>query len=172
MAEHTTPDGLLRIYINDHRAGATGGLALAKRMRGEHATDRFGPAISELLAEIEQDAASLERLAADRHIGRNPLKHIGALVGERAGRLKLNGRLRQRSPLSLVLELEALMAGVDAKRNLWRALQLADVPRSTLDLDGLIARASGQHDRLRALHAEAAGAAFGAARSTAQTARR
>ena len=51
------------------------------------------------------------------------LKVVGAWAAEKLGRFKLNGRLVGYSPLSRVVELEALMLGVHGKLALWRSLQ-------------------------------------------------
>ena len=73
--------------------------------------------------------------------------------------MKLNGRLFKRSPLSTLVELEALEAAVYAKRNLWLSLaalakrsQIGEPPQ----LAGLIERATVQLERLQAHHDEAA----------------
>jgi hypothetical protein len=50
-------------------------------------------------------------------------KDAAALVAAKAGRLKLNGRLREYSPLSRVVELEGLVMGVTGKLALWRTLE-------------------------------------------------
>ena len=48
-------------------------------------------------------------------------------IGEKAGRLKLNGRLLTRSPVSDLEELELLRLGVEGKAAGWRTLRtLAD----------------------------------------------
>ena len=48
-------------------------------------------------------------------------------IGEKAGRLKFNGRLFTRSPLSRLEELELLRLGVEGKAAGWRTLRvLAD----------------------------------------------
>lgn len=71
----------------------------------------------------------------------------------------MNGRIRSYSPLSRALELEALMAGVDAKRNLWRSFQVISAGTDT-DFTVLIDRATDQRRRLSELHARAAHQAF------------
>src|SRR4051794_25402607 len=90
------------------------------------------------------------------------LKNAAAWTGEKAGRLKLNGRLTSYSPLSPVVELEALIAGVTGKRALWRALRLlADDPRLQPEqLEELLARADRQLETLWSLHSDAAQAAL------------
>ena len=51
------------------------------------------------------------------------MKDAIARAGERLGPLKLNGRLRTRSPLSDVVELETLVVGIAGKRRSGRAYE-------------------------------------------------
>jgi hypothetical protein len=77
-------------------------------------------------------------------------------------RLKLNGWMVGYSPLSRLLELEMLLAGIDAKRSLWRSLAAAALPElHDVDLDLLTRRASQQRERMVGHHEQAAVAAFG-----------
>jgi hypothetical protein len=82
-----------------------------------------------------------------------------AWIGEKAGRLKFNGRLFARSPLSDLEELEMLRLGVEGKAAGWRTLRtLADTdPRlDPARLDELISRARRQADVLEDLRVAAA----------------
>ena len=81
-------------------------------------------------------------------------------VAERLGRLKLNGRLFERSPLSSVIELETLVVGVRGKEALWTALQRANVSLMDVDLEALAESARAQGAELEALRLGAAAAAF------------
>ena len=90
-------------------------------------------------------------------------------VAERVGRLKLNGALFERSPLSSVIELETLVVGVRGKEALWTALQRANVSLKDIDLDALAESAKAQGTELEALRLSAAAAAF--ARGAAGTRR-
>ena len=68
-------------------------------------------------------------------------------IGEKAGRLKLNGHLLDRSPLSNLEELELLRLGVEGKAAGWRTLRTLADRDHRLDageLDELIARARRQ----------------------------
>jgi len=149
---------LLAIYLNDHLAGATAGVEVARRLRGSNEDDpEFGPALAEVCAEIEADRETLEAVMDRLGVAQSKLKPLAAVLGERAGRLKLNGRLRGYSPLSRLDELELLQIGVAGKRRLWRALEqthAGDLPG--FDLDALAERATGQLRRLEALHLKAA----------------
>jgi hypothetical protein len=155
----------LRIYVNDHRAAATGGVSLAQRCERSNTSSPLGAELRALVEEIAEDAATLEAVASRLSVTPDPVKRVLAQVGEIVGRLKLNGRLHGYSPLSRLLELEALMAGIDAKRSLWRSL--GSLHRSDLeefDFDELERRASAQHTRLVPFHMDAARTAFGTGR--------
>ncbi len=70
-------------------------------------------------------------------------KDAVATIGEKLGRLKLNGGIVRRSPLSDVLELETLVVGITGKQALWESLRFArSVPSA--ELDSLIERAEQQ----------------------------
>jgi hypothetical protein len=149
---------LLAIYLNDHLAGATLGVELARRSRGSNQGDpEFGPALAELCAEIEADRARLEAVMDQLGVVRSKLKPLGAVIGERLGRLKLNGRLRGYSPLSRLAELEVLQIGVTAKRRLWLALEHTQAEElRDFDFGALAERAAGQQGRLEELRLKAA----------------
>jgi hypothetical protein len=146
-------DKLLAIYLNDHLAAATGGLSLAKRARDAHqALDpelhRF---LVELAGEIAEDRRELLRALDLLGAPKDPLKRIAAALAERAGRLKTNGRLVKRSPLSSLIELEGLSIAVQGKRTGWEVLHELDHPRlRPIDFAQLIRRAEDQHGRIEA----------------------
>jgi hypothetical protein len=53
----------LDIYLNDHLAGATGGVELARRIRKSNAGEReFAASLGRLCEEIEADRTTLEGL--------------------------------------------------------------------------------------------------------------
>ena len=60
---------------------------------------------------------------------RDRIKVVAAWVGEKFGRLKLNGELLHSSPLSAMVELEVLLLGVHGKHALWRTLRELDDDR-------------------------------------------
>jgi hypothetical protein len=95
-------------------------------------------------------------------VRRDPLKPALGRLGERLGRLKLNGRLHGYSPLSRVVELEGLAMGIAGKLQLWRALErsLDSVPG--FDFEQLAERAAGQRERIEQLRLLAAQRAFSA----------
>lgn len=162
---------LLHIYLDDHWAGAGGGSALARRLASNNADTPWSDALSQLANEVEADERTLEdvrtalgapdRALSDRLIG--DTKRVAALAGERLGRFKLNGSMLGYSPLSRVLEVEAMMAGVEGKRRLWSALAQRGVARdlASFDFEHLQHRADTQLDLLRTFHHTAAAVAFG-----------
>jgi hypothetical protein len=158
---------LLGIYLNDHHMGASIGVELARRARKANTGTLFAAPLDELVAELTEERALLRSLMDALDIPVNPLKGIAGMVGERVGRLKLNGQLTGYSPLSRVVELEGLHTGANAKLRMWLALQRladGDARFATIDLDHLIERAESQLDRLEELRLEAAAIAFGSER--------
>jgi len=151
--------GLLGIYLNDHLAGATAGSGLARRMAGSHPGREEAAPLSRLAAEITQDRSALLDIMASLGIAVRGYKVGAAWLGEKAGRLKLNGHLLGRSPLSHLEELELLRLGVEGKAAGWRTLRTLAGTDPRLDagrLDELISRAGSQADELEELRVRAA----------------
>jgi hypothetical protein len=150
---------LLGIYLNDHLAGATVGVELARRMARLYTGPAAGRTMERLAADIAQDRSALREIMAGLRVPSRAYKICAGWIGEKAGRLKLNGRLRSRSPLSDLEELEMLRLGVEGKAAGWRTLRvLADLD-ARLDkarLDELISRARDQADLLEDLRVRAA----------------
>lgn len=138
---------LLGIYLNDHLAGAAAGVRLARRLaRGVHGSSMAEP-VARLATEIEEDRVTLTAFMAELDIPLRRYKVYAAEAGELLARLKLNGHLVRRSPLSTVVELEALRLGIEGKASGWRTLRIVGSHRGTPDphrLDALIERAHGQ----------------------------
>lgn len=154
-------DRFLEIYINDHRAGAAAGLALARRCARESTPGPVSDVLEAVAADIAEDRDTLERVAQLLGVRANPVKTLAARAAEMAGRLKLNGQLRGTSPLSRLIEREGLLAGIDAKRSLWVSLRTARRPElSEIDFEHLAKRASEQRDQLVPLHRLAAAEAL------------
>jgi hypothetical protein len=153
---------LLSIYLNDHLAGATGGIELARRVRNANREDeRFGPPLTEICDEIEADREVLIGLMDQLGIRRDPLKPVAAWTVEKFGRLKLNGQLTGYSPLSRQVELEGLLIGIAGKAQMWKALGHALGPcAGEVDFAQLAERAERQRTVVGDLHLEAASLAL------------
>jgi hypothetical protein len=156
---HGDQDRLRAIYLNDHLAGAAVGVALARRLaKAQHGTERH-PDLLRLAEEIAADRMTLREITRALGLREARYKALGALAAERLGRFKLNGRLRSRSPLSTLVEVEALRLGVEGKAAGWRTLrELAEAePRLSAErLDDLLERAGRQIDTLERLRVAAA----------------
>jgi hypothetical protein len=162
------PSSLLSIYLNDHFAGSVVGVELARRTRGSNREGELGQVLAEVCAEVEADQETLSELMDRLGVDRSPVKPAGAWVGEKLGRLKLNGRLRGYSPLSRVVELEGLCAGIAGKEMLWRSLERSLDTVPGFDFEALAERAAAQRERLEGHRQEAAATAFAAARQEAR----
>jgi hypothetical protein len=159
MSETPARPRLLGIYLNDHLAGATSGTELARRMvqAPQEAGDQ--KTLRDLAEEISHDRQSLLAIMAALGVRVRHYKAGAAWLGEKAGRLKLNGALLARSPLSSLEELELLRLGVEGKAAGWRTLrELAESDQrlQAAQLDELIARARAQAGQLEELRVRAA----------------
>ncbi|MBL7495883.1 hypothetical protein I6A84_11040 [Frankia sp. CNm7] len=157
---------LLGIYLNDHLAGSTAGLGLARRMARRHRALPVGPAVASIAEEIEADRAAFLALFDRLGITRRRYKVALGWLAELVARAKSNGRLVASSPLSSVVELEALRLGVEGKRLGW--VTLATIARRDAELgldpaefDALVDRAARQADRLDHLRVQAIQEALG-----------
>lgn len=160
------PD-LFGIYLNDHLAVATGVVELAHRTAGPNQGSDIGDVLARLEAEVGEDRTALLRMMAALDVPLRRYKVYAACAAEKAGRLKLNGHLWGRSPLSIVVELEALRLGVEAKAAGWRTLcEIAehDGRLNAAHLGELLARARHQADVLEKLRVRKASEVFGGAR--------
>jgi hypothetical protein len=153
----------LRIYLQDHLAGATAGLELARRTRGANEGTEYGSPLARIADEIEADRRHLQGIIEDLGFGGDRLKNIAAWSLEKVGRLKLNGELTGYSPLSRVVELEGLLTGITGKKGLWLALLQIAPSESRLDaalLERLRDRAEEQRATVEELREKAAREAF------------
>lgn len=113
---------LLGIYLNDHLAAVRGERALVRRCRDENEGTALGDWLGQYAEELADDAGEIERLMKRFGVRRSRVKPALAAAAERAGRLKLNGQLSGYSPLSRVVELEAMGAAADLRRSFWLTL--------------------------------------------------
>jgi len=168
LARARTPrsrQDLLAIYLNDHLAGATGGVELARRMTVWYPVPGQQATLERLAADIDQDRKTLLGLMAVLGMPVRRYKIGVAWVAEKAGRLKLNGSLISRSLLSNLEELEILRLGVEGKAAGWRTLRELAKVDDRLEpgtLDELMARASEQASLLEELRVQAAAQLIGA----------
>jgi len=150
---------LLRIYLRDHEAAGVGGLQLFRRCCKANRGTPYAAELQRLTDEIRSDLDALQRICRLFVVDYSRLGRAAAYAGATLGRIKMNGRVFKYSPLSRVLELEALSGGVMTKLRLWESLlRLSDVDKR-LDAEGLsrhVSEAIDQLDALRRLHDRAA----------------
>ncbi|MGH3426331.1 MAG: hypothetical protein ACRD3Q_12525 [Terriglobales bacterium] len=154
----------LGIYLNDHVAGAYGGMELARRIARTHRACADGQDFQRLAADIAADRSELLGIMSRLGVKRQRYKSYSAWLAEKLGRLKLNGSLMRRSPLSTLLEFEALVLGVHGKAALWRTLRLIAEVDDRLDqvqLHRLAQRAGEQTQLLEQWRVRAAETLFG-----------
>lgn len=153
-----TDQSLLAIYLNDHLGAATAGVELIRRAAGNHEGER-GDELSRLADEIAEDREVLKRLMSRLDVAESVVKEAGGWLAEKAGRLKPNGHLLSRSPLSDVLEVEMMRTGTAARICLFQVLLAvaADDERiSRQEIEQLIDRAQDQEHRLYKIHIQLA----------------
>ncbi|AEY93558.1 MULTISPECIES: hypothetical protein [Streptomyces] len=140
---------LLGIYLNDHLAGATAGTQRIGHLVRSTRGSALGRALRPVAAEISEDRAALLDIMRDLDVPVRRAKVCAGWAAEKVGRLKLNGRLVRRSPLSTVLELEAMRLAVEGKAAGWLTLRRLATTDERLDpgrLDSLLERARRQQD--------------------------
>jgi hypothetical protein len=153
----------LGIYLNDHLAGATFGIGLARRIAHQHRHSARRDDLERIAEEIAEDRQALLELMEALGVTARRYKIYGGWAAERLGRLKPNGQLYRRSGLSTFIELETLRLGVEGKTLIWRTLLAVAAKEDRLvesRLRVLLDRAREQVDLLETLRLKAAEAVF------------
>ncbi|HEY8001339.1 MAG TPA: hypothetical protein VID76_05320 [Solirubrobacterales bacterium] len=152
---------MLRTYLQDHHAGSTVGLELARRAAGSNEDTEYGTELARIADEIAEDRVTLEQVMDRLGVKASAIKDAAGWTAEKFGRLKHNNSLFSYSPLSRVVELEGLVIGVTGKLALWESLRTA-VGESLdgIEFAALSERAADQRSRLEALRKRAAAEAF------------
>ncbi len=148
---------LLGIYLNDHLAGSALGRSLALRISKSHGSGAARREAARLTSEIDDERRALLAMMGRLGIRPKQARQRAAPMLERLGRLKLNGSLVRRSPLSDLVELEGMSLGVNGKLRMWQALRAISPGEDALDeseIDRLVELAEAQIARLDALRLE------------------
>jgi hypothetical protein len=143
------------IYLQNHEAAAQAGLDLFRRVAAAQSDRSYGSDLAELRDAVAEDLQALHTIMGERGVRPAMVLAVALKVGERLSRLKPNGGLLTRMPLSDLIEVEGLADAVHAKESGWRALIAAKVDPQT-ELQRLLQRAQDQAGRLHQLHAEVA----------------
>lgn len=145
-------DALVQTYLRDHHAGSVGGTQAFERVAEGHGDAEVRERVGAIAADVREDQESLEKIMDALGVKPSSIKDAGTWLGERMARLKPNEHLAQRSPLSDVEELEALILGVHGKSQLWQALlQFDDERLDRVELQVLRRRADEQEAELQKL---------------------
>jgi hypothetical protein len=159
-------DRLLRIYMNDQLALGVVWREVARRAERNNRETELGEVLARVADAIGEDVKTFERIMERLGIPKSRVKPALAVVAERVGRLKLNGRLVQYSPLSRFAELDFLAIGIDGKKLLWANLRdLAGLGTRLpdVDFDHLIERAARQRADLEPFRSRSGREALGGA---------
>lgn len=152
-------DRLLRIYMSDQLALGVLWREIARRAHNASNGTAEGAVLGRVASAIAEDVSTFEQMMRRLGFSTRTPKALLAVVAERVGRLKLNGRIISRSPLSRFEELDVLVIGIDGKVVLWQNLRDGAALGARLpdiDFDRLIERARSQRAQLEPLHAQAA----------------
>ena len=154
---------LLAIYLRDHHAAGAAGTRVARRVALAAERDSGNDDLRRVASEIREDLVTLEGIMHRLGVEPDRAKDTLSRIAERVGRLKLNGRILRRSPLSDLLELETLVVGITGKQALW--VSLRDVPAIRgEELDQLLERAEEQKHVVENARVKAARRSFQATR--------
>ncbi len=108
--------------------------------------------------EIASEREQLRALIYDLGVTPARYKVVAGWVAEKVSRLKPNGRLGRSSPLTRMIELEALSTGIAGKCRMWRVFEAQIGPTyKGWNFTELAELADSQRERIDALH-ELAGA--------------
>jgi len=148
-------DETLHGYLQHHWAGSTAGVSLFRRVARTHAIATVAEALGQLADEVADEREAMRRIMHDVGARPSTVGTVAAKVGAELGRLKPNGRILTRAPLTDLVEIEALRIAVFGKRSGWQALRSVADDDPRLDpalLDDLIARSDRQLETLARLH--------------------
>ncbi len=132
-----TDDGWLAIYLQDHSAAAAATVSLLQRSVREHSRAEVRASLSDVATAFVADRDVLDEVMDSLEEPLSRTKTAAAWLGERAGRLKLNGRLNGRSPLSDVVELEGITLALTAVALGWTTLLELSLEDRRLDEERL-----------------------------------
>ena len=151
----------LSTYLDDHLAGATAGVELARRSLSSHeGTPAEGP-LQTLAAEIADDRQTLIWVQQSLGFEQSTMKSAAGRIGEKITRFKLSQRITGDANLTRLLELETLSLGIAGKRALWQSLKSSiGANLQDVNFDDLIKRAERQRARVERYRLNAARAAF------------
>jgi len=94
----------LKIYLDDHRAGAAAGTDLARRLWRKNRSGPWGAELKGIREMLEAEKETLDSVRAAVGVSGGHGKRALAVLSAQAARLKPNGHLLGYSPLTKVVE--------------------------------------------------------------------
>jgi hypothetical protein len=155
-------DAPLHVYLNDHLAGATAGVDLAKTATENH-DGELGEFFAQIADEITGDYNTLTSLMDQMDAHASGAKEVLAKAGSVVSEAKFSGESTDDPEFGTFLTLETLSIGVEGKLCMWKALKVVEGDHPELaaaNIDTLIERAQSQRDKLESKRLEVAGAAL------------
>lgn len=113
----------LVVLLRNHQAGGRAALDLFDRAIAGQRARPYADGLRALRDECREDLDFNESVMRRLRVQASPVQVLGTRLTERVGRLKPNGRVVGRSPISDVVELEGLIAAVHVKVAGWQAAQ-------------------------------------------------
>lgn len=153
---------LFGLYLSDHFSGATAGLERMELMTRAYRDTPFHAELAEVTEQLRGERELYRDLLDLLEVPRRRPRQVAMWLGEKAGRLKLNGRVTQRSPMTAVLEAELMRSAVLGKIGGWQTLRehADEIGLDATQLDELVAQADRQVEMLERFHAYARERAF------------
>jgi len=151
----------LAVHLQNHWVAATGGVDFAHRVAQSHRGTPVGVDLEAVHTEVREDRDSLRAIMEQLDVRPGVVLPLAARVAERVGRLKPNGHLVRRSPVSDVMELEIFRGAVTAKGAGWETLLVLAEDDERLpaeQLRTLADRARAQEQTLARIQGEVAAA--------------
>ena len=141
----------LETYLNDHFAGATAGVNLAKMAAEEHKGDEHGAFFGEISSEISADYEKLQGLMESLGVEESATKGALAEIGSKMMAPKFTAG--SDDELNAFVTIETLSIGVEGKVCMWKALKTVESEYPAFkeyDIDELLARATSQREKIEA----------------------
>ncbi|WP_275003372.1 NAD-dependent epimerase/dehydratase family protein [Promicromonospora iranensis] len=131
---------LFSLYLSDHLTGTTAGLERMELMTRSHRDTPFHAELAEATEQLRGERELYRDLMDRLGVPFRRHRQLAAWLAEKAGRLKLNGRVTRRSPMSPVLEAELMRSAVLGRISGWQTLRehADEIGLDPVQLDGLI----------------------------------
>jgi hypothetical protein len=144
-------DDVLRIYLNDHLAGATAAIDLLQHLTKLRPESDAQQRYARLRREIEEDKQVLQNILTGLGGTESPVRKAAGWLSGKLGQVKMAIDDTGDDQLRVLEALEALSLGIQGKLSLWRALATVASrvpPLQSVDFGRLQQRASEQFEQV------------------------